>query len=547
MHKDSVSAYPHLLLLTILCVWANPVFSQLDSSTHVKSKVHYISGENADFVSASAISSNGDIFYLGYTYSHLFIDPLISDTADRSDSDVFLARWNPDNTTSQLITIIAGDGQDISRDLFIDDNDQIYIVIETNSTNLPVTESGYETKGGWDGYVIKTDTQGQILNGLYIGGTENDYIHAIHVKNDKLYLVGETHSEDFSTTNNALIPDCRTVGICNSTNAFIMKLIYNESGISSEYSSLFGGSEYDSLHSISVDDNNFIHVAGETNSDDIPLSFPSFQHRTGGFDGMVALFKLDNIDNNGLIYSSYIGGSQYDSIRKVTHTGEGKTLLIGETASDNFPTSKNAISESCALGSSHCNNNETPHTDLFVTLIDHTDHKVPAYSTLIGGSGYETPGGILWHQEQLYVVGETSSPDFPTTRHASYKELPCPASCKDSYTGFILRMDISQKRSKGVTYASYWLDEGINSLIDISIDTNDKLTLIGNHLSTNKRANPASVDSSNESLFIDTLPDFDPDSLGQKKRGFFGSLYLIELLGFLLYFRRFSLNPINKF
>lgn len=549
MHKDRVPTrlYQLFLLLTVFAIWTIPSVSQSDTSVHLKSKVNYISGENADFVSASAVSSKGEIFFLGYTYSQHFINPLISNTADRNDSDIFLASWNPDNNTSQLITIIAGDGQDISRDLFIDENDHIYIVIETNSTNLPVTESDYQKKGGWDGYVIKTDTQGQILTGLYIGGTEDDYIHAIHVKNDNLYLVGETHSEDFTTTDNALIPECRAVGICNSTNAFIMKLINTDSGISIEYSSLFGGSEYDSLHSISVDESNFIHVAGETDSDDIPLSFPTFQQRSGDFDGILALFKLDNIDNNGLIYSSYLGGSQYDSIRKIIHTSDGKTLIIGETASDDFPTSTNAISKSCALGSSRCGNSRTPHTDLFVTLIDHTDHKVPAYSTLIGGSGNENPAGVLWYHEELYIVGETNSPDFPTTRHATYRELPCPASCKDSYTGFILRIDMNRKQSKGVTYASYWLDEGINSLIDVSIGTNNALTLVGNHLSTNERANPTSIVDSNESLFIDTHPNFEPDSLGQEKRGFFGASYLIEILGFMVFLRRYPLNRINKF
>ena len=549
MHKDSVPTRLYLLflLLTVFTMWIIPAVSQSNTDVHLKSKISYISGENADFVSASAVSSIGEIFYLGHTYSHHFIDPLISDTADRNDSDIFLARWNPENNTSQLITIIAGNGQDISRDLFIDNNDHIYIVIETNSTNLPVTESDYQARGGWDGYVIKTDTRGQILNGLYVGGTENDYVHAIYVKNNNLYLVGETRSEDFITTDNALIPDCKTVGICNSTNAFIMKLTNDASGISTEYSSLFGGSEYDSLHSISVDESNFIHVAGETDSDDIPLSFPTFQQRSGDFDGILALFKLDNTDNNGLIYSSYLGGSQYDSIRKIIHTSDGKTLVIGETASDNFPTSTNAISKSCAFGSSRCSNSTTPHTDLFITLIDHTDHKVPSYSTLIGGSGNENPAGVLWYHEELYIVGETNSPDFPTTRHATYRELPCLASCKDSYTGFILRIDMSLKQSKGITYASYWLDEGINSLIDVSIDRNDALTLVGNHLSTSERANPTTIVDSSESLFIDTLPNFKPDSLRQEKRGFFGSSYLIEILGFMIYFRRYPLIRINKF
>ena len=103
-------------------------------------------------------------------------------------------------------------------------------------------------------------------------------------------------------------------------------------------------------------------------------------------------------------YSTYLGGSDYDSWPATARDRFGDLYLAGDTCSSNFPTTPGAYRPSPPGG-----------CDVFVTKLSPDGGKL-IYSTYLGGSDFESAGGIdVDASGNAYVSGETLSADFPTT------------------------------------------------------------------------------------------------------------------------------------
>ena len=113
-------------------------------------------------------------------------------------------------------------------------------------------------------------------------------------------------------------------------------------------------------------------------------------------DGYVARLSADG---SALEFSTYFGGSSFDSINGVTVRGDD-IYLLGATSSTDLPV-HNAIQP--AFGGVR---------DVFVTKLDASG--AIAYSTYIGGAGTEDGESIVLDAEgNVYVAGYTLSLDFP--------------------------------------------------------------------------------------------------------------------------------------
>ena len=102
-----------------------------------------------------------------------------------------------------------------------------------------------------------------------------------------------------------------------------------------------------------------------------------------------------------LAFSTYLGGSSEDSIEGVVIDASGNVYVAGWTWSRNFP-------------ATHALGNPSDDVNTFVAKLDPSGGLV--FSTLLGGSRADLgvdialgPGGEIW------VLGETTSPDFPRT------------------------------------------------------------------------------------------------------------------------------------
>jgi uncharacterized protein (TIGR03437 family) len=238
----------------------------------------------------------------------------------------------------------------------------------------------------------------------YLGGDGADIIHAMAIDaSNNVYLTGETFSSNFPVTPGAFQqkhagqPGTITgiLGIATS-NAFVVKL--NPAG-QIAYATYLGGSGGDAGLGIAVDSAGSAYVVGTTGSQNFPVTPSVLQsHLAGGTDIFVA--KLSP-DGSKLIYSTYLGGSAFDSAGAIALDSSNDVFLGGLTASSDFSTTPGAY-QSKGAGA-------------FVAKLDATGATL-IYSTFLGDDGNGNVSGIAVDSAgNTYAGGSTFSPDFPVT------------------------------------------------------------------------------------------------------------------------------------
>lgn len=111
-----------------------------------------------------------------------------------------------------------------------------------------------------------------------------------------------------------------------------------------------------------------------------------------------------------LIYSTFVGGSNYDRGQSIVVDSEGNTYVTGWTISNDFPTTTNAYNKTYGGG--------TVYGDCFVFKLS-ADGSSLLYSTFIGGNESDYGDSITIDSEgNAYVTGYTQSNNFPTTLNA---------------------------------------------------------------------------------------------------------------------------------
>jgi len=166
------------------------------------------------------------------------------------------------------------------------------------------------------------------------------------------------------------------------------------------YSTLLGGAGANSATAIAVDSSGSAYVAGFTDSYNFPTMNASQNYNAGSNNVFVT--KL-NAAGNGLVYSTYIGGSGDDRAFGIAVDSSGNAYVTGSTTSANFPI-RYAL-QSRLLG---------PH-NAFVLKLSPAGNMMD-YSTYLGGSGEDYGYGIAVDGSgNAYVVGDTTSVNFPAT------------------------------------------------------------------------------------------------------------------------------------
>src|SRR5947209_14870088 len=102
------------------------------------------------------------------------------------------------------------------------------------------------------------------------------------------------------------------------------------------YSSYLGSTGTSSGAAIAVDNLGNTYISGNTNSASFPLSKSMQGSLAGDYDVFVTKF---NPAANALVYSTYIGGTNYDGGTGIAVNAAGNAFVTGMTLSSLFPTS----------------------------------------------------------------------------------------------------------------------------------------------------------------------------------------------------------------
>ncbi len=203
------------------------------------------------------------------------------------------------------------------------------------------------------------------------------------------------------------------------------------------YGTYIGGSKSDVVHDLTIDDDGFIYLAGQTSSTNFPRTtgalINSFQG--GGSDGFIVKVSPDL---GSLNFSTYIGGSGKDWASGIEVDGSGIPYVCGSSQSTDLPyTSGCYQSEMKGIRNG------------FVAKV-HTDGKGLHYLTYLGGSGFGDDIGDIQIDTggKALVVGYSRSSDFPTTSGV-FK------TGSGNYMGFISRLSADGSDLDMSTFLAY--------------------------------------------------------------------------------------------
>jgi hypothetical protein len=431
----------------------------------------YLGGSGEDQATSIAVDSSGNAYITGEAGDTTF--PHSAGTFGGGLHDGYIFKLNAAGTTQVYSTLFGGSGDDSGNGVAIDASGNAYVTGGTGSSNFPVTGGVFQgTFGGVaDAFVAKFDTTGAISYATYLGGSAGDFGLGIAVDSAfNTYVTGEADSSDFPAQNAFQ----STFG--GQADAFVAEL--NPTATALVYSSYLGGTGIDNATGIAVTGGK-IYVTGNTipsGATAFPVTSGAFQTTAGGgTDAFVAKVDPAQTGNSSLVYSTLLGGSGDENANAIAVDGSGITYVTGFTTSSNFPLSSasqgslsgiqdafvtklnataSALNFSTYLGGTGLDigvgialdggNNiyvtgQTSSTD-FPTVnptqassgggsndafVSEYVSSTLTFSTYLGGSGQEdvTSTGVsgavvVDASNNIYVVGDTSSSDFPASAGA---------------------------------------------------------------------------------------------------------------------------------
>jgi hypothetical protein len=367
----------------------------------------YIGGSGDDYGSAIAVDGSGNAYVTGITTSTNYDVTVgaFQTTYGGGTYDVFVTKLNASGSGLVYSTYIGGSDDDIGYGIAVDNIGNAYVTGYTYSTDYDVTAGAFQTTNGGntDVFVTKLNASGSgLVYSTYIGGSDYDFARGIAVDGSgNAYVTGWTGSTDYDVAAGAF----QTMFGGGSTDVFVTKL--NASGSGLVYSTYIGGSEQEIGFGIAVDGSDNAYVTGFTYSTDYDVTAGAFQTTGGGTYTDVFVTKL-NASGSGLVYSTYIGGSDDDWGNGIAVDGSGNAYVTGYTYSTDYDVTAGAF-QTTGGGTFR---------DVFVTKLNAIGSGL-VYSTYIGGSDTDVGFGIAVDGSgNAYVTGWTQSTDYDVTAGA---------------------------------------------------------------------------------------------------------------------------------
>ncbi len=318
------------------------------------------------FDSKGNLYAGGTIFGVNYPVSFGVFQPKASgvsgDINGGSRTDIVITKYAADGKNILYSTFLGGQESEVPHSLIVNSKDQLVVFGTTSSSNFPVSSTAFDRtfNGGvtLDGPPVST-------NILYSSGSDI-FISLIEENGSKLLA-----STFLGGSDNDGIHDYRALAIKNYGDEFRGEVV--------------------------VDEANNIYVASVSKSTNFPVK-DAFQVKKSVYDGIISKF---NPDLSSLLFSSFLGGNDYDAAYGLRVDKKGAIFVLGTTISKDILGSAQGLNKSLQGES-----------DAFVVKIENS--KLVA-GTYLGTSRSEI-GSLMDLDESgnVYVYG-LSSGSYPVS------------------------------------------------------------------------------------------------------------------------------------
>jgi gliding motility-associated-like protein len=258
---------------------------------------------------------------------------------------------------------------------------------------------------------------------------------------------------------------------------------FNSSGNALIYSSYLGGSDNDQPHSLVVNSNNELVIAGRTYSNNFPTSTGCFDNTfNGNADAFVTVISAAG---NTIVGSTYIGGSGDDCVNlyadentiadlKHNYGDDARSEVIVDSSNNIF-----VIAASSSTNFPIVNGHQTIKSGLqdAVAFALNANCSTQLWGTYIGGTNNDA-GYVLCfnkhNQSELYLAGGTMSSNFPATAgslNPTYKG--------GTMDGWLMRINNLATGTKTVNACTFIGTNSYDQVYGVQTDDYNKVFVMG--------------------------------------------------------------------
>lgn len=449
----------------------------------------YLGGDNIDSGLHIVVDDSGQAYVAGSTSSDNFpTTPGAFSQTFAGDTDAFITKLNETGTALVFSTYLGGSAFDRATSLAIDAAGNVFITGETRSPDFPVTPGAFQTTflGVNSVFVTKLDATGSsLIYSTYLEGSGDETGNDIAIDaSGNAYVTGVTTSSDFPVTPGAF--QTSAPGIING---FVTKL--NAAGSALVFSTYLGGSSFNFGTGIVITALGNPIVSGSTFSDDFPVTANAAQPAFGGIeDAFVTRFDPTG---STLEFSTYIGGSDFETGDAIAIDQQENVYITGSTSSMNFPTTPGAFQT--VLGGS---------MDAFVTKLNASGTAF-LYSSYLGGTDSDIGLDIVVDTAgNAYVVGSTESADFPITPGAFQSIF---GGTEDAF------VTVFNTAGNALVYSTYLGGSLRDAGNGVAVDSSFNIYVTGATSSVNFPTSPGAFQTSlmgDQDAFVTKLGTFSP-------------------------------------
>jgi hypothetical protein len=412
----------------------------------------YLGGSNSEDVFGITLAADSGVVVTGRTSSTNF--PVTTGAFQDSSAqnyDALITRFDK-NGNCLWSTYFGGSNFDGANDIITLDSTFV-IAGMTNSPNLPILNASQPSNaGGYNAFLAMFDASGQLVRSTYFGGTGSEQGLKLAKGNaGEILLAGSATSTNLPYANLGY-----QTNMAGMIDAFVALF---DNTLTPQWSSYYGGTGVEDVHTITVTPLNEIAFAGATRSFDFPVTANAYQPGLlSAPDNYIVKFSM----TGARLYATFFGGTNDEDANGIVGDAAGNIYLTGYTYSVDFPTAGTVFQPSL-LGQS----------DVYVARFDSTGQLV--WSTFIGGGSQDIGWGIQRLGQYLFICGQTESATFPVSANAIQSTYVANSD------GFVIKMDTSGQMVSG----TFMGGNGVDALLGLTVDADTNVFACGDTYSIN--------------------------------------------------------------
>ncbi len=232
----------------------------------------YFGGPGEDYSRNVNVDGNNDVFLVGYSNSSTGIAYNAFDSTWQSNYDCTLAKYTSSGTL-QWATYYGGNGDDNGNAVAFDADNNAYLAIQTGTgTGLGFNGFQMNNGGGMDAMLAKFSPGGNRIWATYYGGFWEDMAKAVQVEGTAVYVVGHSMSAGLGL-----------YGYENMHSGYRDGLLCRFDTAGALTWATYAGGFFDEYgRALAVLDAYTLYWGGKTFSHDYPSTYASYQMAYGG-------------------------------------------------------------------------------------------------------------------------------------------------------------------------------------------------------------------------------------------------------------------------